>query len=67
MGLSTKQKVTYKHKSVLTRGWGGGGINWEPGTDLYTLLYTKLIASKELPRAQGTLLNTRQWPVGKGY
>ena len=28
---------------------GGGGINWEVGTDAYTLLYIKKVAHKDLP------------------
>ena len=30
-----------ENKLMVTRGWGGGGINWEIGIDIYTLLYIK--------------------------
>ena len=37
----------------LTKGKGGGGINWEFGINIYTLLYLKRMTNT----AQGTLLN----------
>ena len=33
---------------MVTRGKGGGGINWEIGIDIYTLLYIKLTTNKDL-------------------
>ena len=44
--------------SVFTRGEGlGEGTVREMGTDVYTLLYLKWIASKDLPYNTGTLLH----------
>ena len=37
---------------MVTRG-SGGGINWEIGIDIYTLLYTKDIANKDLLYSTG--------------
>ena len=36
----------------------GGGINYEVGTDIYTLLYIKLLSNKDLFIAPGNLLST---------
>ena len=33
---------------MVTRGKGGGGINWEIGIDIYTLLYIKQTTNKDL-------------------
>ena len=33
---------------MVTRGVRGGGINWETGIDIYTLLYIKQITNKDL-------------------
>ena len=33
---------------MVTRGKEGGGINWEVGIDLYTLLYIRWINNKPL-------------------
>ena len=45
----------------------GGGINWEIGMDIYTLLYIKQMANKDLPHSTG---NSTQYSVmtyaGKG-
>ena len=30
------------------RGVGGGGMNWEIGIDMYTLMCTKLMTNKKL-------------------
>ena len=40
MNLFTKQKQSHRCKTNLwlPRGKGGGGINWETGTDIQTLL-----------------------------
>ena len=43
MNLFTKQKQTHRHRKQ-TYGYQretGGGINWEFGIDIYTLLYIK--------------------------
>ena len=29
-------------------GWGGGGMNWEIGIDMYTLMCIKLMTNKNL-------------------
>ena len=39
---------------------GRGGINWDIGTDIFTLLYTKEITSKNLLCSRG---NSTQYPV----
>ena len=65
MNLFTKQKYSYGCRKQ-TRGYQGirgGGINWEIGIDIYTLLYIKYITNIDsylfsLYIAQGTLLNT---------
>ena len=40
-----------------------GGINWEIGTDIYTLLYIKQIINKDLLYSTG---NSAQYPVYRG-
>ena len=42
-----------------------GGINWEIGIDIYTLLSIKYIPIRTYCIAQGTLLNILQWPILK--
>ena len=39
MNLFTKQKLShgYRKQIQLPRGRGGGGINWEIGTDMHVL------------------------------
>ena len=66
--LQNTSKVTdVENKLMATRGWGGGGINWEIGTDIYTLLYIKWISNKDLLYSPG---NSTQYSVmaymGKG-
>ena len=43
--FTNRNRVTdVENKLTVTKGeagWGGGGINWEIGIDIYTLLYTK--------------------------
>ena len=41
-------------------GGSGGGINWEIGTDIYTLLYIKQISNKDLLYSTG---NSTQYSV----
>ena len=41
-------------------GDGGGGINWETGVDIYTLLYIKQITNKNMPYSTG---NSTQYSV----
>ena len=57
MNLFTKQKQGRKQ----TYGYqGGGGINWEIGTDTYPLLYIKQITNKDLLYSPG---NSTQYSV----
>ena len=39
MNLFTKQKHTIVKKLTVTEGERKGGINWEIGIDIYTVLY----------------------------
>ena len=48
MNLLTK-KQSHKCRKQTLDYWGGGkerGINWEIGTDIYTLLYIKQVTGK---------------------
>ena len=38
-----------ENKLMITNGRMGGGINWETGIDMYTLLYIKQMTNKDLP------------------
>ena len=61
MNLSTKRRVTdVENKLMGTGGKGGGGIHWEIGIDIYTLLYIKQITSKNLLYSTG---NSIQYPA----
>ena len=42
-----------KSKLMVTGGKEGGGINWEIGMDIYTLLYMKQISNKDLLYSTG--------------
>ena len=47
--LQNRNRVTdVENKLMVTRGKGGGGINWEIGIDIYTLLYIKQTTNKDL-------------------
>ena len=46
-----------------TKGETGGGINWEIGTDTYTLVHIKSITNKDLLYSTG---NSTQYSV-MGY
>ena len=61
MNLFTKQKQTHRHRRQIC-GYqrGTGGINWDIGTDIHTLLYIEQITSKNLPYGTG---NSTQYPV----
>ena len=40
--LQNRNRVTdVENKLIVTKGEGGGGIHWETGIDIYTLLYIK--------------------------
>ena len=41
-----------KNKLMVTKG-EGGGMNWETGIDIYTLLYIKYITNKNLLYSTG--------------
>ena len=45
---------------MVTKGEDGGGIIWEIGIDIYTLLYIKQIINKDLPYS---LRNSAQYSV----
>ena len=51
MSLRTEQKQAHRHIKQTYGFQGGkwsGGINWEIGIDMYTLLYIKQIINKDL-------------------
>ena len=62
MNLFTKQKQSHgcRKRTMVTRGLGWGEINWETGVDMYTLLYTKQIANKNM---QCSTENSTQYSV----
>ena len=55
-----QKKRHVENNLTVARGASSrGGINWETGIDIYTVLYIKYITNKDLLYlAQGTLLNT---------
>ena len=56
INLFTKQKQSHRSRKQ-TYGYqrkGRGGVIWETGIDIYTLLYIKQITNKKLLYAQGT-------------
>ena len=61
MNLSTKQKQTHRHRKQ-TYGYhrrkGRGGINWEFGINIYTLVYIKQMNNKELLYSTGNYIQT---------
>ena len=55
MNLFTKQKQSHRCKKQAYGYQGGkGGINWEIGIDIYTLLYIKQITNKDLMYSTGS-------------
>ena len=63
MNLFTKQKQSHRCKKQTYGYQGGkvgGGINWEIGNDIYTLLYIKQITNKDLLYNTG---NSTQYSV----
>ena len=50
MNLFTKQKQTHRieNKLMVTKGERGGVIDWEFGTNMYTLLYLKWVTNRDL-------------------
>ena len=57
----TNKKQTYGYQ----RGKEGGGINWEIGIDIYTLLYIKWVTNKDLLYSTGNYIQyftiTYEW------
>ena len=55
MNLFTKWKQSTKFRKQMYgyQGETGGGITWEIGIDLYTLLYIKYITNKNLLNSTG--------------
>ena len=56
MNLFTKQKQSHRCRKQPYGHQGGrrwGGINWEIGIDIYTLLYIKQITNKDLLYSAG--------------
>ena len=52
--LQSRNRVTVvENNALVTRGEGGGRINWEIGIDIYTLLYIKYISNKDLLYSTG--------------
>ena len=60
--LLTKQKQSHRCRKQTYgyQGAWGGGINWEIGIDICTLLYTKQITNKNLLYSTG---NSTQYSV----
>ena len=51
MNLFTKQKQTHRLRERIYGYLGereGGGLDWEFGIGMYTLLYLKLITNKDI-------------------
>ena len=38
----------YGYQGGKVAGWGGGGMNWEIGIDMYTLMCIKWMTNKNL-------------------
>ena len=62
MNLFTKQKQSHRCRKQTYgyQGGTGGGINWEIGIDIYTLVYIKSITNKNLLYSTG---NSTQYSV----
>ena len=61
MNLFTKQKLSHRYRKQTygyQGGTGRGGINWEVGTDIYTLLYINTPLIRTYCIAEGPLFNT---------
>ena len=58
---SRNRLIDLEDKFMVTRGEGWrGGIAWELGIDMYTLLYSKQITNKDLLHSTG---NAAQYSV----
>ena len=53
-----KGYLNVENKLMVTKGERGGGISWEIGTDIYTVLYTKQRIHKNLLYSTGAILST---------
>ena len=63
MNLFTKQKSSHRCRKQIygyQGGKGQGGINWEIGIGIYTLLYIKQITNKNLLYSTG---NSTQYSI----
>ena len=62
MNLFTKQKQSHRcgKQTYGYQGKRAGGINWEIGIDIYTLLYIKQITNKDILYSTG---NSTQYSV----
>ena len=60
--LQNRNRLTdLENGLMVTRVEGlGGGIDWEFGIDMYTLLYLKWVTNKDLPYSMG---NSAQYSV----
>ena len=69
----TETDTDVENKCTDTKGGRGGGMDWEIGIDICTLLYIKEITNENPLLAQGTLLNALwgpKWggnPKNRGY
>ena len=69
MNLSAKQKLRHRRREQ-TYGCqggkrGGGGMNWEVGTDIYTLLCIKQVTNENLLHSTGNYSMLRSDLNGK--
>ena len=46
--LQKRERVTDVENNLMVNKEKRGGINWETGIDIYTLLYIKQITNKDL-------------------
>ena len=54
MSLFTKQKLSHRcRKQICGYQRGKGGINWDIGTDIHTLLYIEQVTNKDLLYSPG--------------
>ena len=60
MNIFTKQKLSHRSENMLMDTGGKERLNWENGIDIYTLLYIKYIANKDL---QYSAENSTQYSV----
>ena len=57
MNLFTKQKLSHRcRKQICGYQREKGGINWDIGTDIHTLLYIEQVTNKNLLNSTGNSL-----------